>query len=484
MSATDEWVKKGNQRTYTRDREADSRPPARPAARPPRRARRAGRCAPGDAARPGPRARTQGQPLRRAGRRRRSPRPGGRRVARPAAAAWSSSRWRARCRSPVPAVAAGQAAAGSSRGLGAGGGRLPRIDVHTHIGPDGIDRALALMDRWGIDGVVNLSGMYPGPAPPHAGDPAGGGRARGRADRRVRQRRLRAGGAAAQGLRPVPRRPARGGQEEGGRRAEDLQGAGPGLSRARLASARCRSTIPAWIRCSRRRARWACRSPSTPAIPRRSGSRPGPKNERYDELKAHPEWSFYGQQARCCRRGSSSTSAFERRVARHPKTTFIGVHFGNAPEDPDQVARMLDKYPNLYIDTAARVPEIGRHDADEDAPLLREVPGSRPVRDRHRHRRQPGRDDVRLQRRRSPHRGGRGAVLHAPPGATSRPRDQQFEHPTPIQGRWKIDGVGLPEAILRKIYFENAARVLGWKPPPPTAARAAAHRGQHLSAPP
>ena len=52
--------------------------------------------------------------------------------------------------------------------------------------------------------------------------------------------------------------------------------------------------------------------------------------------------------------------AFERRVARHPKTTFIGVHFGNDPEDPDNVARMLDKYPNLYIDTAARVPEIGR----------------------------------------------------------------------------------------------------------------------------
>ena len=33
-----------------------------------------------------------------------------------------------------------------------------RIDVHTHIGPDGIGRAVRLMDEWGIDGVVNLSG--------------------------------------------------------------------------------------------------------------------------------------------------------------------------------------------------------------------------------------------------------------------------------------------------------------------------------------
>src|SRR5437868_9199323 len=41
--------------------------------------------------------------------------------------------------------------------------KFHRIDVHTHIGPDGIPRALRLMDEWGIDGAVNLSGMYPGP---------------------------------------------------------------------------------------------------------------------------------------------------------------------------------------------------------------------------------------------------------------------------------------------------------------------------------
>ena len=51
-------------------------------------------------------------------------------------------------------------------------------------------------------------------------------------------------------------------------------------------------------------------------------------------------------------------------------------------------------------------------------------------------------------------------------------RDKQFPHPTPIQGRWKIDGVGLPESILRKLYFENAARLLRWKPPAPGPPRA------------
>jgi len=33
--------------------------------------------------------------------------------------------------------------------------------------------------------------------------------------------------------------------------------------------------------------------------------------------------------------------------------------------------------------------------------------------------------------------------------------------PTPPQGRWCIYGLGLPEDILGKIYYENAARLLG-----------------------
>src|SRR5262245_51665663 len=56
------------------------------------------------------------------------------------------------------------AGAGAKTGSGSGNAeRLPRIDVHMHVGPTSIERLLALMDRWGIDGIVNLSGMYPGP---------------------------------------------------------------------------------------------------------------------------------------------------------------------------------------------------------------------------------------------------------------------------------------------------------------------------------
>jgi predicted TIM-barrel fold metal-dependent hydrolase len=188
---------------------------------------------------------------------------------------------------------------------------------------------------------------------------------------------------------------------------------------------------------------------------------PDEKNERIEELRAHPDWSFFGEPVPSWQ---ELYAQFERRVARHPKTIFIGVHFGNDPEDPANVGRMLDKYPNLYIDTAARVPEIGRQDAAkmrqffekyQDRILFGTDLGVGPTQ-----------DDMMY--------GSNGPL---PPTLDDERRyfestwryfeteDKQFESPTPIQGHWKIDGIGLPEQVLRKLYFENAARLLKWKPP-------------------
>jgi predicted TIM-barrel fold metal-dependent hydrolase len=185
-----------------------------------------------------------------------------------------------------------------------------------------------------------------------------------------------------------------------------------------------------------------------------------PDNERWDELQAHPDWSFHASGVPSWQ---AIYDAFERRVARHPKTTFIAVHFGDDPEDPDNVARMLDRYPNFFLDTAARVPEIGRHPQDkmrrffqkyQDRILFGTDTGVG-----------PDQEDMMY--------GSNGAE---PPTRADEVRfftetwryfetlDRQFESPTPIQGRWKIDGVGLPESVLRKIYFDNAVRLLRWRP--------------------
>jgi predicted TIM-barrel fold metal-dependent hydrolase len=337
--------------------------------------------------------------------------------------------------------------------------RFRRIDVHTHIGPDGIARAEALMNEWGIDGVVNLSGMYPGPPRQMletqiAAAATGHGRIAVFAspDFRLVGARKDYGAAMAASLTEAKRLgaiglkitkglglgvPAPSGR---GLLAVDDRGLDPLFKRAGELG------MPVAIHIGDPKAFW---------------KPPTPDNERWDELRAHPEWSFHGPGIPAWQQ---LYDAFERLVARHKKTTFIGVHFGNDPEDPANVGRMLDRYPNFFIDTAARVPEIGRHDQDtmrrfftkyQDRVLFGTDTGIGPT------------DEDMMY----------GSNGPAPPTRADEVRfftstwryfetlDRQIESPTPIQGRWKIDGVGLPDSVLRKIYFDNAARVLRWRPP-------------------
>lgn len=188
---------------------------------------------------------------------------------------------------------------------------------------------------------------------------------------------------------------------------------------------------------------------------------PTPDNERFEELSAHPHWSFYGsvQGPRGPIQWPSWDdvfSQFEHRVARHPHTTFLGAHFGNDPEDPPRVGQLFERYPNLMVDTAARIPEIGRRDPKEmhdffvryqDRILFGTDLAVTP-------------DGVTL--------GSRGAVPDEPSRLPLffnlhwryfETFDKNFESPTPIQGRWNISGIGLPREVLEKIYWKNAARL-------------------------
>ncbi len=181
-------------------------------------------------------------------------------------------------------------------------------------------------------------------------------------------------------------------------------------------------------------------------------------NERYDELSAHPDWSFYGPRPDGGQWPSWEEifAQYERRVARHPHTTFLGAHFGNAPEEPDRVGRMMDRYPNLVIETGARIPEIGRHDAARMHRFF----------ERYQDRILFGTDFA---------MGSFGLTLGssgAEPDTLDRvpfffnahwryfeTDDRDFAHPTPIQGRWTIDGIGLARPLLEKLYWRNAARI-------------------------
>jgi predicted TIM-barrel fold metal-dependent hydrolase len=347
-----------------------------------------------------------------------------------------------------------------------GAGRFPRIDMHMHISPFAIERAVALMDRWGIDGVVNLSGMYPGPprnlleTQLEAARRSGGRmavfttvdfvrtvRRGGNYGEALAAQLAEAKKVGAVGLK-IPKGLGLGWPAADGKTLLPVDDAGLDPLFAKAGEL----DMPVAIHTGDPKAFW---------LP------PNPQNERWDELQAHPEWSFHGEAIPGLPWPSWDAlhQAFERRVARHPKTTFIGVHFGNDPEDPVEVARMLDKYPNLYIDTAARVPEIGRQDADKMRAFFV----------KYQDRVVFGTDTGVGESQEEMMYGSTGAT---PPTddderrffqSTWRyfeTRDKQFESPTPIQGRWKIDGVGLPDEVLRKIYYDNAARLLHWKPNP------------------
>jgi len=47
----------------------------------------------------------------------------------------------------------------------------------------------------------------------------------------------------------------------------------------------------------------------------------------------------------------------ERTLKRHPKTTFVACHFANLDFDLGRLGKLLDAYPNLYVDTSARFGE-------------------------------------------------------------------------------------------------------------------------------
>jgi hypothetical protein len=50
------------------------------------------------------------------------------------------------------------------------------------------------------------------------------------------------------------------------------------------------------------------------------------------------------------------------------------------------------------------------------------------------------------------------------PGSPERLSLDYAPAPVPPQGRGRIYGIGLPEAILRQVYHDNAARLLGLDP--------------------
>ncbi len=185
-------------------------------------------------------------------------------------------------------------------------------------------------------------------------------------------------------------------------------------------------------------------------------------NERWTELRDHRNW-WFGDPAQHPPR-MQLLDALNRVIQRHPKTTFICVHFANNPEDLDWVEQSLDRWPNMYADMAARIPEIGRHDP---AKVLR-------LFEKHQDRILFATDFM-VYNKLILGSGGdaenptddEGVEFFMKCWRWMETDDRDWAHMTPIQGNWLISSIKLPPAACRKIYFDNARRIFARSIPLP-----------------
>jgi predicted TIM-barrel fold metal-dependent hydrolase len=160
-------------------------------------------------------------------------------------------------------------------------------------------------------------------------------------------------------------------------------------------------------------------------------------NERWEELGAHPDWAFTSPPYPSF---MSIMKSFANLVTRHPNTTFIGAHVGCYAENLGWVGALLDRCPNFYVDISARIGELGRQPYTArrffiqyaDRILFGSDMG-------------PDLDAYRICYR----------FLETD--------DEYFNYDTgnvPLQGRWYVHGLYLPDNVKKQIYHENAQRVL------------------------
>jgi predicted TIM-barrel fold metal-dependent hydrolase len=168
-------------------------------------------------------------------------------------------------------------------------------------------------------------------------------------------------------------------------------------------------------------------------------------NERLEELTTHPDWWFGDRDQFPA--FDELLDRLESLIAHRTDVTWIGAHVLCAAEDPAWVGRMLETYPNVVADLAARVAEIGRAPRAWRAVIVR-----------HPSRFLLGTDEF-------PPNGEVYAVYRR----VLETADEAFAYDTdadapPSQGRWTVSGLDLPADVVASVYGTNARRILGMRP--------------------
>jgi len=134
---------------------------------------------------------------------------------------------------------------------------------------------------------------------------------------------------------------------------------------------------------------------------------------------------------------SGMIDILENAVKRHPNTTFVACHFANCSHDLNKLGELFDKYPNLYADNSARYAET--------APIPRFVTKFyQKYQDRIVYGTDMGftKDMYRTTFR----------ILES--------LDEHFYDFDRFSYHWSLNGFGLNDEILKKVYRDNALKII------------------------
>lgn len=122
--------------------------------------------------------------------------------------------------------------------------------------------------------------------------------------------------------------------------------------------------------------------------------------------------------------------------AKHPKTNFIAAHMAYHSNDLERLGRLFDQYPNVYVDIAAILAELGRQPYSSHDFLIK-----------YQNRVLMGKDIYDVEEYKWYFR-------------TLETRDEYFEYYRRRHAFWRIYGFDLPDETLKKIYYQNALKLI------------------------
>lgn len=156
------------------------------------------------------------------------------------------------------------------------------------------------------------------------------------------------------------------------------------------------------------------------------------QNERWLELKLHPT-----------RRYDETFASWETIIAeqhnifkKHPKTKFINAHLGWYGNDLKKLGELMEAYPNMYSEIGAVIAELGRQPRASKAFLTK-----------YQDRVLFGKDSWVPDEYETYFR-----VLET--------EDEYFPYHKRYHAFWRMYGIGLPDEVLKKIYYKNAMSLI------------------------